>query len=82
MLEKTDLGTPEATETRKSIPEEYFELKHKIHDRLIDLIDLTVIEKLDQGTIKAQIRSIVEGILHEDATQYAPQFNRDRAAHY
>ena len=50
MLEKTDLGNPEGSETTKTIPEEYFELKHKIHDRLIDLIDLTVIDKLDQTT--------------------------------
>ena len=67
MLENTDLANPEGIKETKKIPEEYFELKHRIHDRLIDLIDLTVIEKLDQTTIKAQIRSIVESILHEDA---------------
>ena len=66
MLENTDLANPEGIKETKKIPEEYFELKHRIHDRLIDLIDLTVIEKLDQTTIKAQIRSIVESILHED----------------
>ena len=66
MLAKTDLGNQEGKEASKTIPEEYFELKHRIHDRLIDLIDLTVIEKLDQTTIKAQIRSIVENILHQD----------------
>ena len=66
MLEKTDLENPEGIQETRKIPEEYFELKHRIHDRLIDLIDLTVIEKLDQTTIKAQIRSIVETILHED----------------
>ena len=67
MLEKTDLENSEDIKVTKKVPEEYFELKHRIHDRLIDLIDLTVIEKLDQGTIKAQIRNIVEGILHEDS---------------
>jgi pilus assembly protein CpaF len=66
MLAKTDFGNQEGREASKTIPEEYFELKHRIHDRLIDLIDLTVIEKLDQTTIKAQIRSIVENILHQD----------------
>jgi pilus assembly protein CpaF len=66
MLAKTDLENQEGREASKTIPEEYFELKHRIHDRLIDLIDLTVIEKLDQTTIKAQIRSIVENILHQD----------------
>jgi len=66
MLAKTDLENQEGREASKKIPEEYFELKHRIHDRLIDLIDLTVIEKLDQSTIKAQIRTIVENILHQD----------------
>ena len=66
MLAKTNVGNKEDREASKTIPEEYFELKHRIHDRLIDLIDLTVIEKLDQTTIKAQIRSIVENILHKD----------------
>ena len=66
MLEKTNLESPEDSQATKKVPEEYFELKHRIHDRLIDLIDLTVIEKLDQATIKVQIRNIVESILQED----------------
>ena len=67
MLEKTDLENSEDIKETKKVPEEYFELKHRIHDRLIDLIDLTVIEKLDQGTIKAQIRNIVESMLQDDS---------------
>ncbi len=66
MLEKTDLENSEDIQVKKTVPEEYFELKHRIHDRLIDLIDLTVIEKLDQTNIKAQIRGLVEAILQED----------------
>jgi len=66
MSAKTGTAHQEARETTKAIPEEYFELKHRIHDRLIDLIDLTVIEKLDQATIKGQIRTIVENILNQD----------------
>ncbi len=66
MLEKTRLENSEEIKVKKTVPEEYFELKHRIHDRLIDLIDLTVIEKLDQTNIKAQIRGLVEAILQED----------------
>ncbi len=66
MYEKTGVKTISAQEFKKNIPEEYFELKNKIHDRLLDLIDLTVIERLEHNTIKSQIRKLVESILRED----------------
>jgi pilus assembly protein CpaF len=47
--------------------DEYFELKSKIHDRLLDLIDLSLIEKLDRENLSAQIRQIVEKILIEES---------------
>lgn len=50
------------------VPEEYFELKTIIHDRLLDLVDLSVIETLDRGSLKSQIRLLVEKILREDMT--------------
>jgi pilus assembly protein CpaF len=49
----------------KYIPEEYFEFKSRIHDRLLDLIDLTLIDKLDRETLSAKIRQVVEKILRE-----------------
>jgi pilus assembly protein CpaF len=52
---------------RRHIPEEYFELKTRIHDRLLDLVDLSLIDSLDRETLKAQIRALVEKILAEDA---------------
>ena len=66
MYEKTGVKTISEREFKKNIPEEYFELKHKIHDRLLDLIDLTMIEKLEHGIIKSQIRRLIESILRED----------------
>jgi pilus assembly protein CpaF len=66
MYEKTGVKTISEREFKKHIPEEYFELKNKIHDRLLDLIDLTVIERLEHNTIKSQIRKLVESILRED----------------
>ena len=66
MYENTGVKTISEREFKKNIPEEYFELKNKIHDRLLDLIDLTVIERLEHNTIKSQIRKLVESILRED----------------
>jgi pilus assembly protein CpaF len=46
----------------KFIPEEYFELKTRIHDRLLDLIDLSVIDKLDPQVLRSELRVLVERI--------------------
>jgi pilus assembly protein CpaF len=51
---------------RKSPPQEYFEFKAQIHDRLLDLIDLSLIDKLDRETLGMQIRQVVEKILREE----------------
>jgi pilus assembly protein CpaF len=66
MYDKAGVKTISERDLKKNIPEEYFELKNKIHDRLLDLIDLTVIERLEHNTIKSQIRKLVESILRED----------------
>jgi pilus assembly protein CpaF len=49
------------------MPDEYFELKSRIHDRLLDLIDLSIIDKLDRDTLSVQIRKVVENILREES---------------
>ncbi len=48
------------------VSEEYFELKTRIHDRLLDLIDLSLIESLDRDVLKSQIRALVQRILGEE----------------
>jgi len=53
------------------IGDEYFELKTKIHDRLLDLVDLSVIETLDSDVLKSQIRTLVERILGEENIRVA-----------
>ncbi len=50
----------------RDIPEEYFAFKTRIHDRLLDLIDLSLVESVDTDVLKSQIRVIVEKILKED----------------
>jgi pilus assembly protein CpaF len=52
--------------TQKNVSDEYFELKSRIHHRLIDLIDLSMLETLEPDALKVQIRTVVEKILRED----------------
>ncbi len=56
---------PRARTSAHMPPNEYFDLKTIIHDRLLDLIDLTLLESLDQGVLRLEIRKLVERILHE-----------------
>jgi pilus assembly protein CpaF len=53
--------------TGKYIPDEYFEFKARIHDRLLDLIDLSIIDTLDRQDLIVQIRQVVENILREES---------------
>ena len=54
-------------QSARYMPDEYFELKARIHDRLLDLIDLSLIEKLDHESLVIQIRKVVERILKEES---------------
>ena len=53
-------------QTTRFIPEEYFELKTMIHDRLLDLVDLSLIESQDKDILGSQIKAVVERILREE----------------
>ncbi len=44
----------------------YNELKTKVHDRLIDILDLSIIDSLDRDVLRREIRKVIEGILAED----------------
>ncbi len=59
-------GLPVARSKRRFLPDEYFELKTRIHDRLIDLIDLSLLDTLDQSVLKPEIKDLMERILRED----------------
>jgi pilus assembly protein CpaF len=39
---------------------EYFELKTRIHDKLLDLIDLSLIDSLDTQVLRREIAKLVE----------------------
>jgi pilus assembly protein CpaF len=51
---------------RSLIPNEYYELKTRIHDRLIDLMDLSLIDSIDRQVLRAEIKNLVERILGEE----------------
>jgi pilus assembly protein CpaF len=46
--------------------EEYFEIKTKIHSRLLDLLDLSLIDTLEHNLLRAEIKSLIARILNED----------------
>jgi len=50
--------------------EEYFEIKTKIHDQLLDVMNLSVIETLDPETLRREIRVLVENILKQEANNF------------
>ena len=54
-----------AASSRGHASDDYFELKTRIHDRLLDLLDLSLIDSLDQHLVKSQIRTVVQRILEE-----------------
>lgn len=51
---------------KRSFSNEYVELKTRIHDRLLDLIDLSLIDSIGETQLKQEIRKLVEKILAED----------------
>jgi pilus assembly protein CpaF len=42
-------------------------LKANIHDRLLDVIDLSIIDKMDREDLSIQIRKVIEKILREES---------------
>ena len=60
-------GSAKQVPGAKPLPEEYFDLKSRIHNRLLDLLDLSVLETMDREQLSVQIRQIVQRILREEA---------------
>ena len=60
---------------------EYIEMKAKVHDRLLEILDLSLIDSLDQGALRQQIRELTEEILSE-AQFSMPLNSEEREAFY
>lgn len=48
---------------KATMAEEYFQLKKNIHTRLLDLLDLSLLDTMEQGVLRSTIGSMVEKIL-------------------
>jgi pilus assembly protein CpaF len=48
------------------VTDEYNELKSKVHDRLVDMLDLSLIDSLDRLLLKQEIRRLTDRILAEE----------------
>jgi pilus assembly protein CpaF len=59
---------PSTTKGQGPLPQAYFELKSRIHNRLLDMIDLSILEKLEPEVLRSQIRQVVENILREESS--------------
>jgi len=54
-------------ESEKSkVADHYFDIKTRIHDRLIDMIDLTLLDSLAEPEMRAEIAKVAEGLLWEE----------------
>jgi len=57
------------------ITKEYYELKTRIHDRLLTLIDLSLLDSLEENVLRQEIRKLVERILAEERNSIPLNFN-------
>ncbi|WP_319542326.1 CpaF family protein [uncultured Pseudodesulfovibrio sp.] len=44
----------------------YFDIKTRIHDRLIDMIDLSLLDSLNETEMRSEIAKVTEGLLWEE----------------
>ncbi len=69
-LQKADLQNERPLTGKEANPlpltRKYFELKAKIHDRLLEMIDLSLIDTVNETVLRQEIRKLVERILVED----------------
>jgi pilus assembly protein CpaF len=50
-----------------AITDEFNELKKKVHDRLVEVLDLSLIDSLEARILRQEIRKLTERILSEDS---------------
>ncbi len=75
-MNKSEANTGLAEDKQRFIlANEYFELKTKIHDRLLDLIDLSIIDTLEEGALRREIKRLVQDILLKEQNRVPLNFN-------
>jgi pilus assembly protein CpaF len=74
--DKTPIPMPKKGKLEKLFAtNDYHELKSKVHDKLLDLIDLSLIDTLEQHVFKQEVRKLVERILSEEKNVIPLNFN-------
>lgn len=63
------------SETDKFMPDEYFEFKAKIHERLLDIVDLSIIDTMDRDELIKQIKLVTGKILREQSDEMPLNFS-------
>ena len=51
----SQLNQPLEGHAKAFLPDEYFEFKSKIHDRLLDQLDLSVLDRIDPSILKSEL---------------------------
>jgi len=64
-------GRPSAPTARDGAVDYYFDIKTRIHGRLIDMIDLSLLDTLSESEMRREIAKVAEGLLW-DEFQNAP----------
>jgi pilus assembly protein CpaF len=67
---RPETQAPATPQKRSEVAQDaYYEIKTRIHDRLIDLIDLSLLDTLEPEALKSEIAKLVEKLLREEFTQ-------------
>ena len=77
MPPRVEAKPSESKETGPGV-DDYYEIKTRIHDRLIDLIDLTLLDTLDSDALGAEIGKLVERLLRDEIQTPLNQSERER----
>ena len=64
-----------ATREKKYVPDEYFVFKAKIHDRLLEMVDLSIIETMEKDDLVRQIKQVIEKILIKESENMPLNFS-------
>ncbi|MDQ7836653.1 MAG: ATPase, T2SS/T4P/T4SS family [Humidesulfovibrio sp.] len=59
----------DAAKAEHARSDQYHEIKNRIHDRLIDVLDLSLLDSLPREEMRQEINRVVERILREDFAQ-------------
>jgi hypothetical protein len=75
---ESPLGAATAVRPRQIVSEAYFQLKNRIHSRLLDIIDLTLIDSLDHEALKARSKRWSVGYWKKTAQPFRLILRKER----